>query len=96
MGEWIEIAESALCFASGLWAFGLGVLLTGEGLARAARVRHKDGLVHASLPEGWGRWYFDGFAEVAMAVYGIRAVISLIAWIALGSLLLGIGWNLLH
>jgi len=83
-----------LCVTSGLLAVGMGLWLSASRLRRTRRVHRKRGLVHAAMPEGWGSWFFQGFADVTMGTRWMVAGLTLAAFLVLGVSLVCLGLHL--
>jgi len=75
-------------------AIGMGLVLAVSRLRRTRRVHRKRGLVHAAMPEGWGSWFFQGFADVTMGTRWVVAVLLLTFWSVLGVTLVSLGIHL--
>lgn len=83
------------CVAGGVILIGLGLLMARGRLVRMSRARRKRGLIHPAMPEGWGTWFFQGFANVT---WGARWVATM-AWlffcviVGVGLISLGLQWT---
>jgi len=83
-----------LCLAGGLVAISVGWLLARSRLKRARRRHRKKKLIHATMPEGWGVWFFQGFSDVTLGARWLVAVFVLVFWVALGVGLVSLGVHL--
>ncbi len=88
MPQWIV---SILCLGGGFIAISLGVLLARDRLRRARRLHRKTGLIHAAMPEGWGSWFFQGFADVTAGTRWAVAACILAFWMIVGIGLMSLG-----
>ncbi len=84
----------AVCLISGIVAMGLGIVLSRAHLRQVARANRKHGLVHAAMPDGWGVWFFQGFADVTMGTRWAVALAILLAWSGVGLGLITVGMGL--
>lgn len=84
---------SPMCLFSGLLFVAAGILGAQQRWHYAARVRRKAGLIHPAMPEGWGHWFYEGFAGLTAATHGVVTLMWLAIWIVLGVALIGLGWR---
>ena len=85
---------SQLCVLGGIAVISVGLLMTRTRLQRAKRVHQKKGLIHPTMPEGWGVWFFQGFSDVTMGTRWVVAVLVLLFWTVLGVSLVSLGIHL--
>ena len=85
---------SLLCSGGGFIAISLGVLLARDHLRRARRLHRKTGLIHAAMPEGWGSWFFQGFADLTAGTRWAVAACLLVFWMIVGIGLVSVGVRL--
>ena len=64
---------SVFCLLSGL----------GIGLTRR-RMHRKTTALHAAMPEGWGSWFWQGFADMAVETHRIVAAVMMGAGVLVG------------
>ena len=80
------------CIVAGLVMIGVGLIRANASVRRLSRVHRKSGLIHPAMPEGWGQWFFQGFAHVTI---GTRRVVTM-AWLSfcvvIGVGLISVGW----
>ena len=84
----------ALCVVSGLTAMGVGLVLSKARLERIRRVQRSQHVLLSVMPEGWGAWFFQGFADMTIGAGALSAIALLAFWIALGMWIAGIGIRL--
>lgn len=83
------------CVVGGVILMGLGVLTARRRLVRMNRAQRKRELIHPAMPEGWGGWFFQGFANVTM---GTRWVVTMV-WlffcmiVGVGLISVGLQWT---
>jgi len=89
-----ERLVSYLCVVGGVLAMSVGLLMARRRLRQAKRIRRKEGLIHASIPESWGFWFFQGFSHVTLGTRWMVAVCDLVFWVAFGVGLVSLGVRL--
>jgi len=80
-----------VCVISGLVAIAAGLIVTQGRLQQAGRAHRKTSRVHATLPDGWGSWFFHGFANVSKGVGVVTALAQLAVWVVVGVGLVSLG-----
>lgn len=85
---------SQLCVLGGIASVAAGLFMTRHRLQRAKRTHQKKGLVHPTMPEGWGVWFFHGFSDVTMATRWVIAMVLFAVWMVLGVGLVSLGLHL--
>ncbi|MBI3312098.1 MAG: hypothetical protein HYZ88_01045 [Candidatus Omnitrophica bacterium] len=86
----------ALCVGSGFILMAVGLLTTRHRFEQAKRVHRKRGLIQAAMPEGWGGWFFQGFADVTVVTCWVAACFVLAVWIILGVSVIGLGLHVVR
>ena len=89
-----ERLASLLCLISGAVAISLGVVMARQRLQRAMRMHQRTSGFHASLPEGWGHWFVQGFSSLGVGTRWLAAATALLLWLLLGAWMVSLGIRL--
>jgi len=73
---------------------GIGLTLSKARLQHVKRVQRSRLALLAGMPEGWGAWFFQGFADMTVSAGALSAVGILVFWIALGMWIASVGIRL--
>ena len=85
---------SLLCLVGGLASVGTGVVLAAGQLQRVGRLHQRRHRVLGGLPEGWGTWFAQGFADLMLGRSLVFALGVLTFWTGLGLWLAAVGLGL--
>ena len=91
-----EQIVGSLCVGSGLILMVVGLLLARRYYQDAKRVHRKRRLIQAEMPDGWGGWFFQGFADVTVVTCWVAACFVLAVWVALGLSVIGFGLHVVR
>ena len=89
-----ESIVGIFCILSGFIAIVTGLVLAGQRLQRVARIYRRHRGVLATMPEGWGVWFVEGFAEMMVGTNFVVACGIVMLWIVLGAWLASLGFRL--
>ena len=85
---------STLVVMTGVIAASVGLLIAVSRLRAAGRAYRKIGTLYDTMPEGWASWFLEGFSELTLGTYWLRALVAFVVWVAVGLWFVGFGLRL--